>query len=476
MGIVGALLVGAAGLAVGSFGVVAAAVLAVPVFVLLVMNPLPGLLAIAVVISFEVAFMLGGATLARLVGPPVALAWILRKLLTKEPLGPVLGERFVTVAVMFFTFTLASVMWAEYPVSVAVEFMRLGMLFALAVLVLDIVRNWRHANLVVRGLIAGAIVAASLMVAQYFGAGVRRAGELIAGDPNAAAYVLVSLMPFAFYMLRAQKQGVWRFVGLAYLVLGVTAVATSLSRMAFLMVPLIVVAEYWETLRARAGRVVLIGASVVALFLALRFIPIEAVQERAATIVPYVESTIAGKTDATSTVSGRGYHIRIALAIFQDFPILGVGYRNYGHHFLHYQRFVPGAERVYTGMRSAHGSHYQVMAELGVVGIVLWVSLFVVGYRNLRVAYRNTSGDRSSSEFQLVRAVILVFSIQALYGFYQNIHLEKIFWFLLGLTVAVRTISSLPTYSGSDPTVMTTDSIGEEEHFAVGVGSAGPRS
>ena len=392
----GALLVGATGLAVGSFGVVAAAVLAVPIFVLLVMNPLPGLLAIAVVISFEVAFMLGGATLTRLVGPPVALAWILHKLLTREPMGPVLGERFVIVAVMFFTFTLASVMWAEYPVSVAVEFMRLGMLFALAVLVLDIVRNWRHANLVVRGLIAGAIVAASLMVAQYFGAGVRRAGELIAGDPNAAAYVLVSLMPFAFYMLRAQKQGVWRFVGLAYLVLGVTAVATSLSRMAFLMVPLIVVAEYWETLRARAGRVVLIGASVVALFLALRFIPIEAVQERAATIVPYVESTIAGKTDPTSTISGRGYHIRIALAIFQDFPILGVGYRNYGHHFLHYQRFVPGAERVYTGMRSAHGSHYQVMAELGVVGIVLWVSLFVVGYRNLRVAYRNTSGDRSS--------------------------------------------------------------------------------
>ena len=76
----------------------------------------------------------------------------------------------------------------------------------------------------------------------------------------------------------------------------------------------------------------------------------------------------------------------------------------------------------------------------------------------------------------MVRAMILVFFIQALYGFYQNIHLEKIFWFLLGLTVAVRTVSSLPNYARSDPIVMTTDSIEEEEHLAVGIGSAGPSS
>ncbi len=453
LGVILALLVGAAGLAVGSLGIMSAVLLAIPIFIVLVINPLLGLLAMAVVVSFEVAFMLGGATLTRLIGPPVAIAWLTHKLLAKEPFKAIVSERFVLASLLFFAFALASLMWAEYPVQVNAEFLRLGMLFALSVLVLDLLREWKHLNMLVRALIVGAIIAATIMVAQYFGTGIRRAGELIAGDPNAAAYVLVSLMPFAFYMVRAKRQGVWRFVGLAYLVLGVTAVATSLSRMAFLMIPLIVLAEYWELLRARAGRVFLLGASVIALILALRFMPIEAVQERVQTIGPYIESTLSGDDDPSSGVSGRGYHIRIALAIFQDYPLMGVGYRNYGDHFLRYQRLVPGAERVYRSTRSAHGSHYQVMAELGIFGLLIWTVLFVVSYKNLRLAYKRTSVDRRSAEFQLVRAISLVFLLQVLYGFYTNIHVEKIFWLLLGLTVAARVISGRSHEADSDHVV-----------------------
>ena len=163
VGVIFALLVGAAGLAVGSLGIMSALLLAIPIFIMLVVNPLLGLLAVAIVVSFEVAFMLGGATLTRLVGPPVAVAWLTHKLLAKAPFKAILSERFVLASLLFFAFALASLMWAEYPVQVNVEFLRLGMLFALSVLVLDLLRDWKHVNLLVRALIVGATVAGLIL-------------------------------------------------------------------------------------------------------------------------------------------------------------------------------------------------------------------------------------------------------------------------------------------------------------------------
>ena len=91
-----------------------------------------------------------------------------------------------------------------------------------------------------------------------------------------------------------------------------------------------------------------------------RFVPVEKMIERAESIAPYVQQTLDGGRSQTSTVSERGYHIRVALAIFADHPIIGAGYGGYGPLFLRYQRDVPGSPLIYKSARSAHGTVWSV--------------------------------------------------------------------------------------------------------------------
>ena len=70
------------------------------------------------------------------------------------------------------------------------------------------------------------------------------------------------------------------------------------------------------------------------------------------------------------------HHWLGAIEIFNDHPVLGVGYENYGQAFLTtYQFEVPQkwVQRVYTTLRSPHSSILGLLAELGLIGTAVWV-------------------------------------------------------------------------------------------------------
>lgn len=421
--------------AISLWGAKAVAVVPIAgVAVATVAQPVVGLVALASAIPLEDAVMVAGSTVTKFLGVLVAGAWLLQSFLQRRPLRNIVGSPVVLLAVLFILFASLSTLWAEHVAPTRGVLMRLVMFFALAVVALDLVRSWKVATYLVRALVIGGSTAAVLTIAQYYGLGVRRAGAGISGGINATAIMIVTLLPFAFYLYRVDKGG-WRVLGAAYIALAVAAVAVTLSRMSYLVLPLILLLEAAHVMRSRRGRLALALLGVAVVPVVMKYVPVESVSERIETVVPYIEQTV-GRSSGVGPLSGRGYHLLVAWEIFQDHPIVGAGINNYGYQFLQYQHQVMGSEMLYTSPRSAHSSYFAILADLGIIGISLWVVFLLAVGRLLYVSLRRARGLNALAPRLLIRALAIAFGAQVLYGTYAEIHKEKLFWLIVGLSVA----------------------------------------
>src|SRR5205085_4657737 len=88
------------------------------------------------------------------------------------------------------------------------------------------------------------------------------------------------------------------------------------------------------------------------------------------------------------------------LEMFLQRPILGVGAGDFqvGRSELVYHS-------VHRGWMSPHSLPVQVMAELGIVGILAFANFLVQLFRQNRAVFRSLKGDRGSFNLQLARGV-----------------------------------------------------------------------
>jgi hypothetical protein len=81
------------------------------------------------------------------------------------------------------------------------------------------------------------------------------------------------------------------------------------------------------------------------------------------------------------------------------------------------------------------------MANLGIIGLIIYLGIFIVCIRNLIIAWRLMEGTQSLSQFLLVQAVTFALLLQFGYGMSRPVDQEKIFWLLLGFSVALRSLA-----------------------------------
>lgn len=433
------------GLGIGYGGLEVALALPALVLVLVVFSrPAIGLYAVVFTIPFEaVALIPGGSTVSKALAALVVVAWVFRKLLRRESWREVLHSPVFVASVLFIGLAVLSRLWSTYTVGVNTQLARLILMFGLSLLVMDLVRNWDQATWLVRLLVLGGIVAAGLTLWQSYGLGARRAGEAVAGGVNSTALLLVCILPFAFALARSPRETlIWKALGLLYVPVAALAVIQTFSRMSLMMGGGVLIFEYLITLRSRRGRIPLLALTAVAAVAFVSLVPTEKLQERAATIVPYIQATFGGGgAGSTTQISGRGFHLMMAYAVFKDHPILGGGYWNFGQYSLQYQYSVPGYSDILMTPRSTHSSFFRVLADLGLVGMAIWLTLLALAAREILRAWKATSRDPGGHAHMLVRALAVTFVLQQAYGFYAEMQVEKIFWITLGLAVALRAIS-----------------------------------
>jgi O-antigen ligase len=436
---------------VGSLAVTnGAAVLSLPLIlvggVVLFMRPVLGLFVIAALIPLESALMIGGRSFAALVGMAVFGIWAAQKLLRREPLTHLVSSGFVQLALLLFTLACMSILWAQSPQVMQRPLFQLFQLILLSVLVLDLTTSWDRAAGVAKLLVLAGTLAALLTVEQYFVGGVRRAGGGVAGGINRTAATLVTILPFAFYLWRSREAAPWRLLGLGFIALSAIAVSATLSRMNFLLFPLVVMVHLALMARTRGERrrVFVLGAVAV---LTVSFMPMDAVRHRADSIVPYLVGTVGvervSEEDYRATYTARSFFMRMGVEMFKDRPLIGSGFANYQPQTHLYQWRVPRSpyEWVPEG-RSPHSSHVAILVGLGIVGFLLWLGLFGVALYYAWKAWR-ADEDPTSGRVLFSQAVGVAVALQFVYGFYGEVHYDKIMWVVLGLAVAIHRLSAL---------------------------------
>lgn len=407
-------------------------------------RPLWGVLLFAFTIPMADSVMVGGSvTGTRLLGLLLAVVWVGQKLLRGDSWRSTLDGPFMLSAGAFLGVVLASIWWAQYPTLIPGGFIQLAQLFAWALIVIDVVGSWKRADALAKALVLGALVAAGLTLQQFFLEGYQRAGGGVGGGVNVTAVILLTLMPFGFYLFRSRQNWIWRLTGLTYVAAAVLAIVVTFSRMNMLLLGPVMLVLCLETIRNRHGRAWFLALSAAAVLLGIFVIPWKRLEERAATISPYLEGTVAAGSAEAPEASGRGFHLMVGLAIFRDHPLLGAGYGNYGRLFLdQYQFEVPNAPKVWGTPRSPHSSHIGILADLGLVGALAWFSLLsVVLFNVLRACYL-TWKDRGSPGQIFARAATISLLLQiGPYGLYLPNQKDKLFWTLLALSVVVHRLT-----------------------------------
>lgn len=416
---------------------------------LVLSKPVLGMLLVTAGIPLQNLVVFGGEwTGLMFLGAFVAGAWLLGKLVRRDSWQPLVSTTLFKATISLLLLALASTLWAEYPFEAFSGLLQLVRLLVWGLLVMDLASSWDRIDWLAKLLTLGAVVASILTIQQFFVGGLRRAGEEIAGGPNGTAAILVTILPFAFYLIRSQGSRLWRLFGSLCVILASLAVLVTFSRSSYLLLPLAVLAHYWEAIRGRGGRGWLILMVGVAVIVAMTVIPLDLIRERAQTILPYVRSTLVG-SDETSEVSPRGYAWRAGLALFQDHPILGAGYANYRFLVKRYGFVVPSYAYPYGlgPAGSPHSSYVGIMAELGVIGLALWIGVLGIALRNLAVSWSTLARTKPSTQFLLVQAVTYSFLLEIAYGWAIIIHQEKLCWLLLGLSVVIRRLADRPEWA-----------------------------
>ena len=434
------------GLTVADYGIIVLlAILGVAALFLFFKQPFIALLLMATTIPLENVFKVAsGVTFTRVMGFVVLAVWLCWKLVNNNEWKHILSATFLRISLALFMLAFTSLLWAPNPNLRAI--LQLAQMIVLAIIIIDLVDSWDRAVVLFRLLAVAGVIASAMTVIQYFGKGVSRAGGQIAGGVNETSALLVALMPVAFFLIRAPGKKIWQLVGLAYLGLGNLAVLVTFSRQSYLLLPLTLIVLYWQTFRYRYGRGSLALVTGLVALIALILIPYTGFKERALdrinTIVPDVTALITGNKmnvgDKVET-SARGFHWRVGLEMFKDYPLLGIGYGNYGKQFIIYQFRVPGGfSTIFDHARSSHSSNVNFLADLGLVGLGLWLVLLGHAIRESFVSHSLLSKSGSLQNLFLTQSVCICVLLQTALSIFHQVHTHKQFWIFIAMSAVIQ--------------------------------------
>lgn len=390
-------------------------------------EPVFGLYLFVVAMLTEASFMVGGVSVARLLGMLVLGAWMTHSLA---------GRRFEIImpsqawcAVMFIVWGLVSTIWAlDIPRLVEASLL-LAQLMVLYVVVINLVNSVRRVQIILAIITAVSLVLALLTISRVPSAGLfgERVdlGQISVGDVNAqAAHLLPSLtLLMVLFSRRVQSaQKLLLLLGLSVVVLAILATSSRgamVSLAVILVLGVIVDRSLWQV----ALPALLIGS------LAVPFLPHTFV-ERLGSIVT-LSDRAAGRVDIWL----------VAVQIIRSHPVFGVGLGGFAKAFDRHVSETPGMSLEIGRGRASHNILLNVQSELGIVGLVLFVILAGMTLRSGLAAVVNWRRVGSAQTASLALAIWLSAVGILVTGLFLDVQYWKLFWLLLALPEVMRRLS-----------------------------------
>src|SRR5215471_12371265 len=260
----------------------------------------------------------------------------------------------------------------------------------------------------------------SYMRGEFGMKGVRIEG-LVGGmfeNPNDLATALDLLLPLAIAIALAAKglARLFYFVCAAVLAVGVLV---TLSRGGFLGLAAMGGLLLWKLGRGRRLKITLAGALICGVLLAATPGGYGA---RIATILNTEE-------DQTGSAQERRQLMELAASIAIHRPIVGVGMGNFHIYSIH--------------EKAAHNSYLEIAAELGVMGLIAYLTVIFAPLRSIRRIERQTAGMRSKGEREMYWLSVCVQSALIAYmvcSFFASIQYLWYLYYIAAYAVALRQI------------------------------------
>lgn len=372
-----------------------------------------------------------GATVAKPLGIVLILAWLAviggrrasAQLITRD--RPTL----FWVVTTFVVFAAASALWATDVTQTRFQLSRLVQVALFMFVVYTAASTAASFRTVVWGYLAGSVVAAVYSIAtnSYGQTNGRLSGIF---DPNYFAAALIPAIIVSCYLVLTSVSRRTRLVGLA--VFGIDCVAFALTQsrggIAGLAVAFLVAIVFAGRARPRIV-VVVLGVLAVGL--------IYYVVARPAHLAGSFSGTLA------SASSGRSDEWKIALRMLADHPAGGVGLGNYvvlEPSYATHSFNLNFAPIVVSDPRVAHSAYLQIAAELGLVGLALFVAIIVLVILMSARALPSFASHASGLEFYsrgLVSGAIGMFVAYA----FLTAEYEKQLWLVLGMLASTPALA-----------------------------------
>ncbi len=431
---VGLLAVGVGVLAGISPQLAIAAALGLGFAALVVANITVGLCLFTVVSFLDILSNLGGSVgITKVIGLLLVMSWLATVSTRQGGGNDFIGAHptMTYLLAMFVAWSTISFIWAESPGAALGTSFRYLQDLLLFLIVFTAVRERRHAIWLAAAFVGGATIAAIVALIYRPDPGqydVARATGTI-GDPNELAAVLVAGLLLAGALVVILKRSpALRVASATAMLLCAGGLFATFSRggliaLGFAMVAGIFLAGRWR--RVAVGSLVLVSLTAVTYF---------------AVFAPQASRDRVLKADGGT---GRTDIWRVGSRMVSAHPVRGVGSGNFKISSIHYV-LKPGSikyDYFIDHPKVAHNMYLHVLAELGIVGLLLFVSIIAFALRSALHAARIFAESGDEDMDLLTRVAMLAVLGMLAADFFLSGQLSKQLWLLLGLGPALLAVA-----------------------------------
>ncbi|WJW76297.1 O-antigen ligase family protein [Thiohalobacter sp. IOR34] len=286
-----------------------------------------------------------------------------------------------------------SLLNADYPELTLLGLLRLGTMLLTLIIVMNI-RSYRHVAIFIIALSANVALQGALAATQYatgnsLGLGIfgeeslvtQNIGHVVSratatvGHPNILGYFFEITLPIIFGLFIVAK-GIWKklwFLGV--LGIGLVGIGTTLSRGAWISLPVGLFIVFWVLYRKQIFKIASAASGFVlgCIFLVGLYYAFPTIEKR------------FSHTDYKSSASRMPLNLA-SISIIKQFPITGVGLNNFSEVFKRYD--TTGKSRIFKGYKHVvHNLYLFVWTEVGTIGFIAFLWVFIATFLVARSAY-----------------------------------------------------------------------------------------
>jgi putative inorganic carbon (HCO3(-)) transporter len=346
-------------------------------------------------------------------------AWLVRALVRAEPvrMSPALGW----AALLGFAVGL-SLLLCPNPAEGIFDAMRYALFIVFFFLVLQLTHSARDVRRILRVFVLSSTLAAGWGLYGFIFTGLSRAAGPI-GDANDFAYLMTCVLPLAAYLMSRERSRRVLWGLCCVLLLGATL--ATLSRGALVGLGALVP---WAIVTRRIPlRGLVLGVAALLSVAALGFLA----------WAPLLNHRLEAKGNVSAqNVTSRQALWSAALRMAEDRPLTGVGPSRFGIEAPGYVRNNP----VVLEKPVVHNSYLQVLAEIGLLGLLTFVGFLVSSWRLLGRSRRQAEAEDDIDGRRLATAMQASLIVAIVAGAFLSEQLTTPFWLIGALAAVVGTV------------------------------------